>query len=80
MLSEVDINRIAVEGVRLLSDRRTNLSRYTHERMLNSHEAAKYIGMSESWLNSHLDDIPHVKVGRLNRFIPSKLDSFIKRE
>jgi excisionase family DNA binding protein len=40
--------------------------------------AAEYLGVTERWLRRHLDEIPRLKLGRLNLFRPDDLDAFAK--
>lgn len=49
------------------------------EEYIDSKEAAKFLGVSLSFLKKNILDIPHVKVGRLNKFKKSLLIEYINR-
>lgn len=45
----------------------------------NTAQAAEFLGVSVSYVKSHINDIPHTKVGRLNKFKKSSLSSYMSR-
>lgn len=53
--------------------------REQQEEWLSSAEAARYLGVSVAYLKKNIDDIPHTKVGRLNKFKKSSLYQYINR-
>ena len=59
----------------------------TMSKMLDTREAAEYIGMSESWLrqsrmNGHLEGRtpppPFIRIGRAIRYSPTDLDNWLQ--
>lgn len=40
-------------------------------------EAARRLGVTESWLRAHKDEVPHLRIGRRVRFTQDCLDDFL---
>lgn len=55
------------------------LENCTDEDWLSTSQAAEYLGLSAVYVKKHIAEIPHVKVGRLNRFTKRSLDAWAKR-
>ena len=64
----------AVELVSLMNEK--NIKAITPDEYLNTEQAAKYLGVTVGWINRHIYEIPHTKVGRFNKFKKSDLDRF----
>lgn len=56
----------------------TAVSKETEE-WLNTQQAAEVLGVSVSYIKKNILDIPHTKVGRLNKFKKSTLLQFLNR-
>lgn len=46
---------------------------------LNTIQAAEFLGVSVSFIKQNILDIPHTKVGRMNRFKKSSLIQYLER-
>ena len=51
----------AVELVSLMNEKK--LKAITPDEYLNTEQAAKYLGVTVGWINRHIHEIPHTKVG-----------------
>ena len=49
------------------------------EQWMTTRQAAEYLGLSVAYIKKHAEDIPHVKVGRLNKYTRRSLDAWAKR-
>lgn len=67
----------AVELVSLMSDKR--LKAATPDEYMGTQQAAKFLGVKKGWVNRHINELPHTKVGRFNKFRKSGLDKFRER-
>lgn len=52
---------------------------YETEELLTTKQAAEFMGVSSSYILHNIDSIPHIKVGRLNKFKKSSLNKLIER-
>lgn len=43
-------------------------------------EAARRLGVPVSWLKTHRDEVPHVRMGRFRRYTQAHLDAYIARQ
>lgn len=43
-------------------------------------EAARRLGVTESWLKSHRDEIPYIRVGRFRRYDQACLDTYLAQQ
>jgi hypothetical protein len=43
-------------------------------------EAARRLGVTESWLRAHRDEVPYIKVGRQRRYDQRCIDAFIESQ
>lgn len=77
-LSDADCTRIA-EKVAIIVKSKKQLTR--QQRLINSTEAAKVLGISRSRLYHLLDEIPHIKLGDTKQsrllFDPNELFEFL---
>lgn len=48
----------------------------TPERWVDMIEAAAFLGVKESYIKNKIKEIPHIKIGRLNRFRLSDLNEY----
>jgi len=74
---------IAIELYKLMKD---DVKKYVHEivmeetdEWLNIQQVAEYMGMSVGYIKDHIKDIPHTKVGRINRFRKSDIQKIMNR-
>ena len=82
MMTRNDARIIAEELYRLIkkdSQLLSNIVREVNEEYMNSQQAAKFLGVSITFLKQNIKDIPHTKVGRLNRFKKSSLIEYINK-
>lgn len=49
------------------------------EEWLNTDQAAEFLGVSVSYIKKNILDIPHSKIGRLNKFRKSSLIEYLNR-
>ena len=49
------------------------------EEWLNTQQAAEFLGVSLSYIKKNITDIPHTKIGKLNKFKKSTLLQFLNR-
>lgn len=49
------------------------------EPLLTIREAAEFLQLSVSYIYHHIREIPHVKVGRVNRFTKTGLTAYVNR-
>lgn len=68
-----DARKVAFELKRLMAKEvegcvRDMAKKRDDDRMLDTVEAARFLGVSESWIYHRIDEVPHVKVGRKNLF------------
>lgn len=83
-MTRKDARMIAEELYKLMSgdvkDITTRaLENTAEEQWMSTRQAAEYLGLSQAYIKKHVDDIPHVKVGRLNKFTRRSLDAWAKR-
>jgi len=43
-------------------------------------EAARRLGVTESWLKAHRDEVPHIKVGAFRRYDQACLDAYLEAQ
>lgn len=67
----------AVELVSLMNEKK--LKAITPDEYLNTEQAAKHLGVTVGWINRHIYEIPHTKLGRLNKFRKSDSHRFRER-
>ncbi len=73
---------IAEELYRLIKKDRQlliNIVREINEEYMTSQQAAKFLNVSLQFLKQNIKDIPHSKVGRLNRFKKSSLIEYMSK-
>lgn len=51
----------------------------THEPPFDRAEAARRLGVKESWLRDHRNEVPFVRVGRFIRYTQACIDAYIDR-
>lgn len=47
--------------------------------LLRKKDAARYLNVSERWLQRHIATIPHIKLGKSVMFLIPDLDAYIQR-
>ena len=47
--------------------------------LLRRNQAARYLNVSERWLQRHCGKIPHIKMGKSVMFLIPDLDAYIQR-
>ena len=67
----------AVELVGLMNEKK--LKAVIPDEFLSTEQAAKHLGVTADWINRHIRELPHIKVGRFNKFKKSDLDKFRER-
>ena len=70
-----ELYRLIKKGSQLLS----NIVREVNEEYMNSHQATEFLNVSLQFLKKNIKDIPHTKVGRLNRFKKSSLIEYMNK-
>lgn len=43
-------------------------------------EAARRLGVTESWLKSHRDEVPYIQVGAFRRYDQACLDAYLAQQ
>lgn len=43
-------------------------------------EAARRLGVTESWLKAHRDEVPYVRVGAFRRYTQAGLESYLRAQ
>ena len=56
----------AVELVSLMNEKK--FKAITPDEFLSTEQAAKFLGVKKGWVNRHINELPHTKVGRFNKF------------
>jgi excisionase family DNA binding protein len=82
MMTRNDARIIAEELYRLIkkdSQLLSNIVREVNEEYMNSHQASEFLNVSLQFLKKNIKDIPHTKVGRLNRFKKSSLIEYMNK-
>lgn len=52
----------------------------SHEPPFGYAEAARRLGVKVTWLQAHIDEVPHRRLGRLVRFTQADLDTYLARQ
>lgn len=78
-MTRKDAQMIAEELAKLLDGKFSSVIEKKNEEWLNTKEAAMYMRVSVGYVKKYIDEIPHVKVGRINKFQKSALYNYLNR-
>ena len=67
----------AVELISLMNEKK--LKSIIPDEFLSTEQTAKFLGVKKGWVNRHINELPHTKVGRFNKFKKSELSKFRER-
>ena len=48
--------------------------------LLDRAEAARQLGVTESWLEAHRDEVPYIRVGRARKYTVALLERYVAKQ